>query len=122
MPDRDALRAGEAHRRQRDAHRHLRLLPAAALVVGEHDDAALADRHEALARLRGTQQHGLRGRPRGDRRPVERITDRSGLNGNRCDRRSGHQRSDDKPSHHRADSPAIASGVKVESSKRGFTA
>ncbi|MNZ94838.1 hypothetical protein D3C78_1139550 [compost metagenome] len=52
--------AYELHRRQRCRHRHLRLTPAVAVVVGQPDYSALAHRHQAITGPRHIQQYRLR--------------------------------------------------------------
>ncbi|MNE30544.1 hypothetical protein D3C80_1240670 [compost metagenome] len=50
----------ELHRRQRCRHRHLRLTPAVAVVVGQPDYSALAHCHQAITGPRHIQQYRLR--------------------------------------------------------------
>ncbi len=68
------LRVEEAHAREQRLRRHGGgLRPAGALVVGEHDDAVIADRHQAFPGRGDGNEQRVSGEPRGLRRQRRRL-------------------------------------------------
>jgi len=78
----------ELHRSQADAGRHLGLTPARAGIVRKQNDAAFADRHQALASAGQRQQHRALRLGAVQRRLVEQGYSR---NGRRLRRRLRHR-------------------------------